>query len=52
MDVIADETGGKAIYGSNSLADALDRVASHGSHFYTLTYTTNLASDGRFRKIR
>jgi VWFA-related protein len=51
MDVIAGETGGVAIYGSNSLADALDRVASHGSHFYTLTYTTNLPSDGRFRKL-
>ncbi len=52
MDEIASETGGVAIYGSNSLADALDRVASHGSHFYTLTYTPNLASDGRFRKIQ
>jgi VWFA-related protein len=52
MDEIASETGGVAIYGSNSLADALDRVASHGSRFYTLTYTTNLASDGRFRKIQ
>ena len=53
MDVMAKETGGEAIYGSNSLSDALDRVAAHGSNFYTLTYTTtNPAADGRFRKIQ
>ena len=53
MDVMAKETGGEAIYGSNSLSDALDRVAAHGSNYYTLTYnTTNPAADGRFRKIQ
>jgi hypothetical protein len=53
MDLIAKQTGGVAFYSSNSLADALDRVAGHGSNFYTLTYTsTNPATDGRYRKIQ
>jgi VWFA-related protein len=53
MDLIATGTGGAAFYGTNSLTDALDRVTSHGSYFYTLTYTsTNPATDGKFRKIQ
>jgi VWFA-related protein len=53
MDLIAKQTGGVALYSSNSLTDALDRVASLGSNFYTLTYTsTNPATDGRYRKIQ
>jgi hypothetical protein len=53
MDLIAKQTGGIALYGSNTLTDALDRVAGHGSNFYTLTYTsTNPATDGKFRKIQ
>jgi VWFA-related protein len=53
MDMIAKQTGGAAFYSSNSLTDALDRVAGHGSNFYTLTYTsTNPATDGRYRKIQ
>jgi hypothetical protein len=35
------------------LTDALDRIAGHGSNFYTLTYTsTNPATDGKYRKIQ
>lgn len=53
MDEIAKDTGGAAFYNTNSLSDALARVADHGSYFYTLTYTSsNLATDGRFRKIQ
>ena len=53
MDKMASDTGGAAFYGTNSLTDALDRVTSHGSYFYTLTYTsTNQATDGKFRKIQ
>jgi hypothetical protein len=52
MDVIAKETGGAAIYNTNGLSNAIERVIEHGSYFYTLTYTTtNLDTDGRFRKI-
>jgi VWFA-related protein len=53
MDLIAKDTGGVAVYGSNSLTDALNHVVNHGSYFYTLTYTsTNPATDGKFRKIQ
>jgi VWFA-related protein len=53
MDMIARDTGGVAVYGTNSLTDALDRVIDHGSSFYTLTYTsTNQATDGKFRKVQ
>jgi len=53
MDQIAKYTGGEAFYGTNDLNDALARATDHGSHFYTLTYSsTNAASDGRFRKIQ
>ena len=53
MDKIANDTGGAAFYGTNSLTDAMDHVTSHGSYFYTLTYTsTNQATDGKFRKIQ
>jgi VWFA-related protein len=53
MDQIARDTGGTALYGSNNLTDALNRMASLGSYFYTLTYTTtNQSADGRFRKIQ
>jgi len=53
MDQIAKYTGGEAFYGTNDLNDALARATDHGSHFYTLTYSsTNAARDGRFRKIQ
>jgi hypothetical protein len=53
MEEIARDTGGTAFYNTNGLADALARVADHGSYFYTLTYTSaNPATDGRFRKIQ
>jgi VWFA-related protein len=53
MDEIARDTGGVAFYNTNSLTDALDRVAGHGSNFYTLTYTsTNPSTDGQFRRIQ
>jgi VWFA-related protein len=52
MSLVSRDTGGVAFFGTNDLADALDRVFSHGSHFYTLTYTSsNRENDGRFRKI-
>ena len=53
MELIAKDTGGAAFYNTNGLANALERVAAHGSNFYTLTYTsTNPATDGKFRKIQ
>ena len=53
MDLIAEQTGGKAFYGSNDITDALRTVVDQGSDYYTLSYTpTNRKYDGRFRKIR
>jgi VWFA-related protein len=53
MDQIAKYTGGEAFYGTNDLNDALARATDHGSHFYTMTYSsTNPARDGRFRRIQ
>jgi VWFA-related protein len=53
MDAIAKATGGTAFYNTNGLSNALERVADHGSYFYTLTYTSsNAATDGQFRKIQ
>jgi VWFA-related protein len=52
MDVIADDTGGKATYNSNGLAEALARVAQSGSEYYSLSYTpTNTAEDGQYRQV-
>jgi VWFA-related protein len=53
MDEIADDTGGKAIYNTNGLSDALARVVEHGSNYYTLFYSpTSMTENGQFRKIR
>jgi hypothetical protein len=53
MDLVAEQTGGKAFYGSNEIADAVRAVVELGSGYYTLSYTpTNRTYDGRFRKIR
>lgn len=53
MQLIADETGGKAIYNTNDLKDALARVIDNGSNYYTLAYTpTNTKWDGSFRHIK
>lgn len=52
MDELARSTGGKAIYNTNGLRDALTRVIDNGSNYYTLAYTpTNKALDGKLRKI-
>jgi VWFA-related protein len=52
MDEWARDTGGEAFYNTNGLNDALDRVLSHGTHYYTITYSpTNKNMDGRLRHI-
>jgi len=52
MEAIAADTGGKATYNSNGLAEALAEVANSGSEYYALSYTpSNSAEDGRYRKI-
>jgi VWFA-related protein len=53
MDAIAEQTGGKAFYGTNDISDAVKRTVEQASDYYTLSYSpTNRTYDGGFRKIR
>jgi len=53
MDLVAEQTGGKAFYGSNDITQAVRTVVDQGADYYSLSYTpTNRRYDGRFRKIR
>ena len=53
MDQIADQTGGKAQYGTNDLKAAVQEAIDNGSNYYTVTYApANRKLDGSFRKIR
>ena len=53
MDLVAEQTGGKAFYGSNDITQAVRTVVEQGSDYYTVSYTpSNRKYDGRFRKIR
>ncbi|UWZ85590.1 VWA domain-containing protein [Occallatibacter riparius] len=52
MDMVAEQTGGKAFYNGNDLSGIIDKVTSSSSDFYTLSYTpsdTNM--NGALRKI-
>jgi VWFA-related protein len=52
MNVIADQTGGRAFYSSTDLGAAIRSVQHLGEHYYTIAYApTNPAYDGKFRKI-
>jgi VWFA-related protein len=52
MDALASETGGKAVYNSNNLADAVSNAINAGANYYTLTYDpTNRRDNGTFREI-
>ncbi len=53
MEQLAKDTGGQAFYNTNGLNDALTRVVSNGSHYYSLAYSpsdTNM--DGKYRRIQ
>jgi len=53
MNDLAQQTGGKAFYGSNNLAGALQQGIQEGSNYYTLTYhPQNPNWNGQFRQIR
>jgi len=53
MESIAEQTGGKALYNSNDLAELGAEAIDRGSNFYTLTYTpVNQALDTRWREIK
>ena len=52
MELMAEETGGKATYTTNDLAGAVSDAIDSGSNYYTLTYTPiNQTLDTKFRTI-
>jgi hypothetical protein len=52
MEMVADETGGKAFYNQNDLSGIIGKVTSHSADFYTISYSpTDAKMDGSFRKI-
>ena len=49
---IAHATGGRAFYGTNDLAGALNQATETGGHYYTLSYSpSNQNYNGRLRHI-
>ena len=52
MDVLAQQTGGRAVYESNGLQQAISDALSDGSNYYTLAYVpTNTKYNGAQRNI-
>jgi hypothetical protein len=50
---LARDTGGRALFDSNDLADGIVRAAQAVTSYYILGYySTNTARDGRFRRVR
>jgi VWFA-related protein len=53
MDLIAQQTGGRAVYDSNGLQQAMADALNDGSNFYTLAYVpTNTNYNGAQRNIQ
>jgi len=53
MNLMAEDTGGRAFYDTNGLSQAVARAVREGSNYYTLTYTpTNRKHNGSYREIR
>lgn len=52
MNVMAEDTGGKAFINTNGLADAVGKAVEAGSNYYTLTYNpVDPSNHGDFRPI-
>jgi VWFA-related protein len=52
LRVLADDTGGVPIVGTNDLAGGLDRIVKLSSAYYVLGYdSSNAKPDGRFHRI-
>jgi len=53
LTTMAEDTGGRAFFDSNSFGAVFDRVINDTSAYYVLGYSsTNIARDGRFRRIK
>jgi VWFA-related protein len=52
LTTLAEDTGGRAFFDSNTFGEVFQRVVADTSAYYVLGYSsTNPARDGRFRKI-
>ena len=52
MDMLAEQTGGKAFYNQNDLIGIIGKVIGSSADFYTLSYTpTDTDMNGAFRNI-
>ncbi len=53
MEELAKDTGGQAFFNTNGLSDALARVVSNGTRYYSLAYSpSNTKMDGKYRHIQ
>jgi VWFA-related protein len=53
LTTMAEDTGGRAFFDSNSFGQVFDKVVNDTSAYYVLGYSsTNAARDGRFRRIK
>jgi VWFA-related protein len=53
LTTMAEDTGGRAFFDSNSFAAVFDKVVSDTSAYYVLGYSSsNAARDGKFRRIK
>jgi len=53
LSTMAEDTGGRAFFDSNSFGAVFDKVVNDTSAYYVLGYSsTNAARDGRFRRIK
>jgi VWFA-related protein len=53
LTTMAEDTGGRAFFDSNSFNQVFDKVVADTSAYYVLGFSsTNLARDGRFRRIK
>ncbi|HEX3646352.1 MAG TPA: VWA domain-containing protein [Vicinamibacterales bacterium] len=53
LSTMAEDTGGRAFFDSNSFGAVFDKVVDDTSAYYVLGYSsTNPARDGRFRRIK
>ena len=53
MDMVAEQTGGKAYYNTNDFTRVITDVVNTGSSYYTIAYaTTNSKWNGELRRIK
>ncbi len=53
LTTMAEDTGGRAFFDSNSFGQVFDKVVNDTSAYYVLGYSsTNASRDGRFRRIK